>query len=391
MIVYRRLCFAVFLLSLVATGLCAKGEEKSETPLIAFEDGGKWGFLSATGKILIEPKFDFAGDFEAGFAKVGLENKLRLIDAAGKEQFQFPAGIQRTRGIAEGRIWVEEPTKRKWGLCDTQGKILLEPKFDDVREFSEGLAAVNVGAKREDARVFDGEWGYVNTKGELVIPLRFEFAQPFSEGLAEVWEKESALFIDKAGKVVLDIRKIESDFGSVGHFREGLVPLHVDRSLQGQPWLTRFLSREGKTEFEVAGYADEFQEGLAVIKVGQGKAEEDYRGTHGYIDKRGKLAIPVSFAEAFPFSEGLAGVRTKKTTVWGKGDTWGFINKTGKYRIEPQFNEVRSFRGGAAAVHLGGELRDDVVHAPPHWVGGEWWLIDSTGKKLKRTFVDRKE
>ena len=371
MTILRPYCLAILMGSL-GIFRCVFGQEKPEPPLIAFEDdGGKWGFLSATGKVVIGPRYDAAGDFDGGFAKVWSGKKLLLINTAGNEQFQFPAGTQWTRGISEGRIWFEEPKQRKWGLCDTQGKILLEPKFDDVREFSEGLAAVNVGAKRHvPVGISGGKWGYVNTRGEVAIPLTFESADSFSEGLAQVWQKETSLFIDKTGKIVLDVRKIEGEYGSVGDFREGLAPLHVDRSLQGKYWLTRFINREGKTEFEVDGHAEEFHEGLAEIRVSPGRAEDDYQRTHGYIDKRGKLVIPAGFAEVFPFSEGLAAVRTKKTTVWGMGDTWGFIDKTGKYRIEPEFNQVRSFKGGVAKVHLGGRLAE-VFDAPYYWVGGE--------------------
>jgi hypothetical protein len=132
----------------------------------------------------------------------------------------------------------------------------------------------------------------------------------------------------------------------------------------------------------VDGHAQEFHEGLAVIFVrgNEGRAN----GLFGYIDKAGHLTIKPRFAEAYAFSQGLAAVRNKKSNgVYGRGDTWGYIDKTGAYRVEPQFNEAHPFRGGVARVHVGGELAI-VFDAPPHWNGGEWWLIDTTGKKLRR-------
>ena len=114
MAVYRRLCFAIFLMSLVATGLSAKGDEKLEPPLVAFEEEGKWGFLSATGKVVIGPKFDAAGDFGEGFASVWSGKRLLLINSAGKEQIQFPEGTQWIRGVSQGRIWLANTEWRGW-------------------------------------------------------------------------------------------------------------------------------------------------------------------------------------------------------------------------------------------------------------------------------------
>ena len=106
---------------------------------------------------------------------------------------------------------------------------------------------------------------------------------------------------------------------------------------------------------------------------------------YGFVNHDGEVVIPPQFAEAFDFHEGLAGVRTAKTTGWyGKGDLWGYIDQTGKYVLEPTYNEVHPFHNGVARVHVGGTLREYAVHAPPVWEGGEWQLINREGEVLKR-------
>ncbi|MGL4375735.1 MAG: WG repeat-containing protein, partial [Microcoleaceae cyanobacterium] len=35
----------------------------------------------------------------------------------------------------------------KWGFIDKNGKVIVKPKYDEVRNFSEGLAAVKIGNK----------------------------------------------------------------------------------------------------------------------------------------------------------------------------------------------------------------------------------------------------
>ncbi len=131
------------------------------------------------------------------------------------------------------------------------------------------------------------------------------------------------------------------------------------------------------------GWAEQFHQGLAVVIVRGGEAQSDENSSYGYIDHEGKVVISPRFGEAHDFSEGLAAVRIKKTTVYGRGDAWGYIDKTGKYQIEPVFNEAHSFQGGIARVHMGGTLRV-FYDAPPFWEGGEWWLIDACGKRVTR-------
>jgi hypothetical protein len=79
----------------------------------------------------------------------------------------------------------------------------------------------------------------------------------------------------------------------------------------------------------------------------------------GYIDKTGKMIIAAQFAEAGPFSGGLAAVRLK---AYGP---WGYIDATGQVVIQPQFAAATPFSEGLAAVAI-----ED---------GGDWGFIDASG------------
>jgi hypothetical protein len=73
------------------------------------------------------------------------------------------------------------------------GLLVVQPEFDQVGDFSEGLATFRIGNK----------WGFVNKRGEIVVDPQFESAVSFSGGLAIVelgggkWG-----YIDKKGKFV---------------------------------------------------------------------------------------------------------------------------------------------------------------------------------------------
>ncbi len=363
--------------------------KRQAPPIAAFRNqdtGGKYGFINRWGIVILKPQYDYAADFADGLACVRSDGKLGFIDPTGKLKFTLPEGTQASHDASEGMIWFLSETEKRWGLCDDQGHVVLAPKYDKVRPFSDGLAAVNVGARFEfPGGMFGGKWGYINKEGEVVVPIQFESAGSVSEGLARVLDSAGIKFLNKSGKAVIDI-DVE-DLHSTGDFREGLAPVHIDRGRAGKDWVTRFIDRQGKTALSVDGSAAEFHEGLAVLSVRGGEAQSNQNRSYGYIDHTGKVVIRPRFGEADDFSEGLAAVRTKKTTVYGKGDTWGYIDKTGKYQIEAVYNEAHSFRGGVARVHLGGTLHV-VDDAPAFWEGGESWLIDTRGKKLMRMQED---
>ena len=275
----------------------------------------------------------------------------------------------------------------KWGFKDASGKIVIEAKYDEVGEFSSGLAPVNLGAKREHYMNFSmkegGRWGYVDMRGKVVVPITLEYAHKFSDGLGRVSDDQGTRYLDPSSRVVIDL----GHDGDAGDFHDGLAPEYEDRSLTGKDWRTKFIDKKGCKAFAVDGYAEEFSEGMAVLIVKQEKVDPkpgNEQKLYGYVERSGKVVIPPRFAEALEFHEGLAAVRLKKTTVYGKGDSWGYIGKSGKYVIEPQFNEARSFRKGVARVHVGGVLQTpcDMV---PYWEGGEWRLIDQTGKILEQS------
>jgi outer membrane protein assembly factor BamD len=57
----------------------------------------------------------------------------------------------------------------KWGFIDRNGTFTVPPKYDEVFPFSEGLAAVNLGGKREDNNFNGGNWMFVDPQGKVMI------------------------------------------------------------------------------------------------------------------------------------------------------------------------------------------------------------------------------
>ena len=95
----------------------------------------------------------------------------------------------------------------KWGFADQKDRIVIEPTFEEVAFFSEGLAAVRVGDK----------WGFIDKTGNFVINPKYDFFNDFSEGLAPVEINDKWGFVDKTGNVI-----IQPKYDAVRRFHDGL-------------------------------------------------------------------------------------------------------------------------------------------------------------------------
>lgn len=217
----------------------------------------------------------------------------------------------------------------KWGFIDKTGKIVIEPSYYDARSFSEGLAGVRIGKK----------WGFIDKLGNVVIEPTFDDVRSFSEGLAGAKTGQWG-FIDKSGNII-----IKPSFDDILDFSQGLARVGKFIGLDGYKKLYKygFVDKAGnmvvKQEFDDAGsFTDD---GLACVLID---------GRRGFIDKTGSFAFDQTFDNAKDFSEGLAGVRI--------GEKWGFIDKNGAFVIDPVYGYVEKFSEGLAEVQIGDQFDD---------------------------------
>ena len=167
--------------------------------IVSFEDKitSKYGFkVESTGEIIISPKYDHDPNvawwhFNEGLARVNLNGKFGFIDKTGKEV--IPLIYNDVYDFSEGLARVEFDNC-DYGYIDKTGKVVITCEdYDDVDDFSEGLAPVEL----------DDQYGYIDKTGKEVIPCIYDYAWSFCEGLASVKLNEKWGFIDKTGKEVI--------------------------------------------------------------------------------------------------------------------------------------------------------------------------------------------
>jgi hypothetical protein len=272
-------------------------------------DGVSYGYVDVSGEWVIEPQFDFAGDFVEGLAVVEEAGQYGYIDPGGavviEPQYDFAGDF--AFGLAPVVV------DGQFGYIDPTGLLVIEPQFDDARAFTaDGLALVRP----------DQTYGYISQDGQFVIAPEFEAASSFSEGLAAVASAGNYGYIDDSGQIV-----IEPQFDFASDFSEGLAAVLID----GQ---VGFIDPTGQLVIEpVYNFAQNFSEGLAAVSVG---------GLVGFIDSSGEMVIEPQYDFAESFSEGLAAVR--------EAELIGYIDQGGQMVIPPQFDKAGPFQDGLARV-----------------------------------------
>jgi hypothetical protein len=209
-------------------------DDKSDLPE-CFPQGGKFGYIDKTGKVVIAPQFFVAQDFADGLAAVR----------------------------------VEETAGSKFGYIDRTGHMAIAPSFHQAGPFSEGLAAVETSARVVGNQVVDIAWGFIDKTGVLKIPDKYNFAGNFSEGLARVAIKAgvSMGYIDRDGKMI-----IPPKFSGAWDFSEGLAAACSDGCV--------YIDRSGTAALTNCYAWWPFSDGLAVIGIGAPQV---------YINKKGQV------------------------------------------------------------------------------------------------------
>lgn len=175
----------------------------SKENLLSVSKGGKFGYINAQGKEVIDyqEKFTAAYDFKEGLAIVYSSGKFAgFVNQQGTTV--IPKGnYYDAKGFSEGRAAYRTLTVStssdtvisKYGYMDVTGKSVIKPQYKSAGDFSEGLAAVQIGSK----------YGYINASGVLIIKAQYDSAEDFSEGFALVKIKDAFSYIDKTGKTAI--------------------------------------------------------------------------------------------------------------------------------------------------------------------------------------------
>lgn len=344
-----------------------QNEDDNSQLRILFSKNGKHGFQNGDGVVVIEPKYKSANPFQqSGLAFVTDDHSGYLIDIQGEIKTVLPEGTDEITEVVDERFGF--CVKGKWGVCRLDGKVIVEPTYDYMFAFSDGMALVNQGGERVYNQAWwdGGQWGFIDADGKLAIPLTWSYADSFSDGLARV---DLDKFINKQGEVVMTVES-----GWVRNFGEGVAPIVITDDDSGKK-TTRYVRPNGKTSFTIDGEGFEFHEGLARVK-----SEINGQQRCGFINGMGEWVVEPKYAAATNFFEGRSCV-TFDDDRYNDSVKWGFINKKGEMVIQPAYQEPTRFRFGIAYARFGGTFEETTEG--PMLTDAQQVCINRMGKVVK--------
>lgn len=86
-------------------------------------------------------------------------------------------------GLARVRL------NKKWGFIDTTGAVIIPIRYNEVENFSDGIARVRIGQR----------WGLMEKTGREIIKPTFQEIGPYMNGKAKVLLDGTEYYMNKDG------------------------------------------------------------------------------------------------------------------------------------------------------------------------------------------------
>lgn len=230
----------------------------------------------------------------------------------------------------------------KWGFIDSSLTYVIEPKYDQVKDFYNGLAAFKSS----------WNWGYIDMDGSNKIPPKFDSAGDFISDYAIIGvrdgNEDKFTIINKLGKILKEplfntIAQIECD--SINKATNWLV------NYKGE-WFS--MNKNGELTLPIASASAADHPFLVLHKFPN--------GLYGFLSSNGELISDPKYSSVRYSPYGLFPAATKDP--YQNESRWGYLNQDLRFVVQPKYQSASEFKDGFAIIQS----------------KYNYGLIDSTGK-----------
>ena len=254
---------------------------------------GLYGYIDGNGKIIIEPKYKDATDFQylaTDYALAYDENDtVTIIDKTGKEYLPF--GEYKLVHLPQAELIVFKDESSKYGVIDLEGEKVLEPIYDKIEINYKGAIIVKL----------ENKYGAFNKDGKAILDVEYDYIIPIEDSLITTKDDKNGLFNLKGEEVIQTIYK----------------EVQIAHTLREYEWET----------FKVVNNEDKI----------------------AFFDNSGKQLTDFLYDEVSPGRDGLIPVRLD--------NKWGYIDVKGEVGIPFEFDYASSFSDEKAEVEVNGERK----------------------------------
>lgn len=235
--------------------------------LAAVKLNEKYIFIDTIGNIKIPTEWDYARNFNKGFALVMNNACYYLINNKGDVTIELGNAEDITVSSNE-QIIVVKKRNRNWEIYDGIDQTISELDYSYVSHWINDLFIVSASGNTEKKKRF----GCIDKKGNVIVPIKYNDFYPYSDGYIFARKKKRWYCLKAKGSVI-----------------------------SAQTVIPRFCQ-----------VVDFYHEGMARIVK---------RGKYGFINTKGKIVIPTKYENARSFYEGMVAVQ--------KNGKWGFVDIKG--------------------------------------------------------------
>lgn len=254
--------------------------------------------------------------------------------------------------------------------CETRDQLqngILKDKYKYINCFTEDLAAVS-----QDDGSPNGIYGFINKQGELVIPMQYSYTRGFYDGLAAVRKGDNQYYIDKSGKIVIDV----SQYRMVWNFENGVAAVDkIDERIHAfAPHMAHAQScidKTGKLLLPLIYTSIDCQALRENHQVTAMKATPN-GFSMGVVDKENRIIIPFDYTYLEKQANGLyIGMKNCQgfMHIGVIGECrFGVIDEKNKIIVPFDYNRIDDFKNGLAVVVK----------------GKKWGLVNEKGQIVRK-------
>ena len=297
----------------------------------------KHGIITSKGKVIVPCEYDWDIKLPlfTDFVDVSKNGWIGIVNKFGNEVIPCKySEINWTQHDDDADSTLRTKTlfiaryDENWGMLDDKNQVIIPFKYEQLENFSNGLAVAGL----------NGKYGYINSNDSVVIPFIYDYCQNFNKicAIAGYFEFDEA-------------NNVYNKFGLINKFGKMIVPFQyaINYDNENDNYIL-------KTKNNEVGVADNKGEIIITPKYNILPFWESYERDSmirvlsldnykfGFYNHNDRLVAECIYDEAYPFKDGLCKV--------GKNLKWGFINKKGEEIIPVKYDDVSEFTEGLALV-----------------------------------------
>lgn len=342
-------------------------------------ESGLWGLMDQSGKTVLPFVYSYMDLVSEGYVYMKNSNGWGLADLAGnikiqagaiddedelsKSSFRLPIRVNKGRIIVKAKA-SDGGLK---GVMDVQGKWVVMPKYYNIDYVDTNQSYIVYLTKPNDkTRLLKG---VIDKSGKEIIPVKYSSLYTAGKNYI-VAEGDDPEGYDK-------INDLDDEEEDLFDFLDDMTDIEDNRK-----WGMISATGNELVPLKFADISTTADDNILLLKQTQSGSK---MSVHSLFDQTKKAYLNLSGYDLEMKDSVLLKDKPKKAFIRGnsfyangllnvgKAGKWGFIDKTGKIQIPLQFDVAAEFYKGIALVKK----------------NKEWFYIDKTGKRVPETEVQK--